>query len=72
MQLPADADPVFVQLVKEAWHQDPSKRPTFADMLKRLRAHLHTLDAAAAQATVRVSGTLAVAKPDLPRKLSNA
>jgi hypothetical protein len=63
-----------VALLKDAWHQDPNRRPPFADILKRLRSHLQALDAVAVASggVGRLSGNLTVPKPENLRRLSNA
>jgi len=34
--LPAGVNPVFAQLIRDCWEEDPEKRPTFTEILLRL------------------------------------
>ena len=37
-QLPEDADPAYVALLKTVWAEDPLQRPSFTHLLKQLEA----------------------------------
>ncbi|MCL7035737.1 hypothetical protein MKW94_009728 [Papaver nudicaule] len=40
LEIPEDLDPHWVSLIKSCWHSDPKCRPTFKELLEKLKALL--------------------------------
>ncbi|XLU97937.1 hypothetical protein S245_012277, partial [Arachis hypogaea] len=37
LEIPADVDPQWASIMESCWHSDPAQRPTFQELVERLR-----------------------------------
>ncbi|XVF48355.1 hypothetical protein PTKIN_Ptkin03bG0183600 [Pterospermum kingtungense] len=42
LDIPEDVDPTIAQIIRDCWEKEPHLRPSFAQLMSRLRRHLHT------------------------------
>ncbi|XLU43520.1 hypothetical protein S245_038334, partial [Arachis hypogaea] len=37
LEIPKDVDPRWASIIESCWHRDPASRPTFRELLEKLR-----------------------------------
>ncbi|XVF48661.1 hypothetical protein PTKIN_Ptkin03bG0207900 [Pterospermum kingtungense] len=42
LDIPEDVDPTIAQIIRDCWEKEPHLRPSFAQLMSRLRRHLRT------------------------------